>query len=145
LAAADVGQPAPDIRVAWDMDLEHQVVELRTPIAVRPGKLGGEQVHPVAERPQQRREEPVQLVAEAASPLPDDLGEDSIGFQPDRATEKDVEVLEWDRLQMGQGERAQRLDRRRGRAVVADPFEIAVRIHVVHGEVPLRPASGRRA
>ena len=105
------------------------MIEVRAEGAVRPRHAGREHGDLEAERAQQRREEPVELVAEAAAPPRHDLVEQGLVVEHDRLVGVDAEVLEGDRLEMGDLQGAQGLGRGSQRAAVADPVEVGLNVH----------------
>jgi hypothetical protein len=89
-AEADVGQPRP---VVVGVDPQGEMVE-RRPQPAGGGDAGGQERHRVAERRQQRRERPVELVAEPAPAAVDQLVDQGRRFEHDRLAQLDAEVLE---------------------------------------------------
>src|SRR6185369_5294088 len=122
LAEADVGEPA----LAARADQQRHVIELGRGRAVGAGHARGEHLDLEAEGAEKRGEGAVQLVAEAAAALGDDLVEDALLVRNDLAAEVDVEVLEGDGEEVALVEGAEHLGRGVTRAGVGDAGEVLV-------------------
>jgi hypothetical protein len=87
-----------------------------------------------AERRERRVEQLVQFEAIAAAAARDDLGDDRRHVERDARAGQRIEVFERDRLRMQQMQAAQHVERRLGRAVVADAGEVARKVERVSHE-----------
>jgi hypothetical protein len=94
----------------------------------RPVHTGRQQRHLGAERPQQRRERAVELVAETAAAA-DHLGHQAVLVELDRHAEVDVEVLERHRGQVPLVQLGQRRTVHSGRSCGSDAVEVGVDVH----------------
>ena len=124
-AHPDVGQPAR----AVDLHLQEHVRARR--------RFGARAIDPDARaarldaephRLEHLEKKTVLLEAVAAPSPPDQLVEDGLRAELDRAPEQHVQVLERDRLRVGRRERVQRRQRRRARSGVADAGEVGVEV-----------------
>jgi hypothetical protein len=106
------------------------VIEIRAEAAVRSRHAGREQGDLKPEGAQQGREQPVELVTEAAAPPRHHLVEQGFVVEDDRLAGVDAEVLEGNGLEVGYLQRPQGLGRGGQRATVADPVEIGSNVHV---------------
>jgi hypothetical protein len=89
----------------------------------------GDARHREADRLQRPAEQAVLLVAPAAAPPPDQLGEDLGEVAGGRPAELDIEILERDGRDMRAHDRREAVVRRRDRAGMADALEIGGEIH----------------
>src|SRR4051794_5174070 len=135
---ADVGEPGP-----VEVDTEGQVGEVGRRRGAQDDRRGvagdGE-----AERLEQEREEPVQLVAPPAPAAGDDLLEDVLRVEDVRNTEVDVEVLE----RHGQHVRAVQLPERAlarlTRPGISNALEIRIDVHPPSLARAVRPLANPR-
>lgn len=88
VSEAYVGQP-------WffQIYLQREMVELRAVVSVFSRHPGGQQSDLESEFAQQGRERAIQFIAEAASPLLDDLAEEGIFFAHNLPPERYIEIL----------------------------------------------------
>ncbi len=119
-----VRKPLPVV----DRDEQSQMIELRTVGAVCACDTGGEERHLEVESAQERGEGAIELVAEAAPALVDDLA-DKGRFVDDNRAMADVEVLERNGQHMASMQLTEGVDRRFARAATADAMEVAVEVH----------------
>ncbi len=138
-AEADVGQPGA--AVVGGVHDQGQVVE-RRPQAAVPVHPGGDPANLEAERLEQQRERPVQLVTESASAPDHDLVDQVVRAQRDRLGQVDAQVLERHRHLVRPVQRAQRRRVGRTRALDADPQQVFIKELVVH--VPTVSSGGER-
>src|SRR5215218_4310273 len=106
-------------------DSQHNMFERHGPhpIAARPRSISA--CDAVSERFEQRGEEPIELVAKPASPLVDDLVEQSLVVEHDRPVQaNNVQVLEGNRCQMMRDEPVERFQRWRDCSLIPNPVEI---------------------
>ena len=92
-----------------------------------------------AERAQDLQQHAVVLEAIAAAPRLDQLVLQQFDVEPDRQPQQRIQILERDRLRMQELDRAQRLQRRCARPVIADADEIGIEVEGpvgVHLHVP---------
>ena len=132
-AEADVGEPgAGAVGGAHD---ERQVVEGRAEAGL-PVYPGADPAHPRAERLEQQREGPVELVAEAAAATAHDLV-DQVGLiQGDGLGQVNAQVLERHRQLMRQVQRAQTRRVTGSRRGDADPVQVGQHRLVIHRHPP---------
>jgi hypothetical protein len=96
IAEADIDQP---LRTLERPDLQHQMVEWWTERLTTPDTSSKERDF-VSKKPEEVREQAVQLVTEAASAAPEDFVGERLGIQADHFAEMDAEVLERDLFEM---------------------------------------------
>src|SRR5262249_60293732 len=90
----------------------------------RGDRLAGQKGDVVAELAQQPGEEAVQPVAEAAAATDDDLVEKRLWLDREPPADDDVEVLEGHRVEVGEREAGERVQRGGGGPLAPDPLQI---------------------
>src|ERR1019366_3265130 len=107
------------------------MVERRAEAAGFSGDFRGEHGDAEAEIAQERAEEAVQFVAEAAAAAGDDLVEERRFVERELPAQVDVEVLEWNRVEMRQMQAPQCIGRYAGRSSVIDALQVSWNIQGV--------------
>src|ERR1022692_4955968 len=107
------------------------MVERRAEAAGFSGDFRGEHGDAEAEIAQERAEEAVQFVAEAAAAAGDDLVEERRFVERELPAQVDIEVLEWNRVEMGQMQAPQCIGRYAGRSSVIDALQVSWNIQGV--------------
>jgi hypothetical protein len=132
-AVAYVGEPWPAaVGRAHD---ERQMIERRTQasFSVDPG---GDPAYPRAERLEQQREGPVELIAEAAAATADDLVDQVVLVQRDRLAQVNAQVLERHCQLVRTVQRAQARRVSGSRGSNADAVQIGGSGFVIHRHPP---------
>src|SRR6266404_4467507 len=126
IAEADVSQPS-----LFQVNKQSHMIERRIKAALIASYSRGEHRDSKPQPGKQRTERRVQLVADAAAPLSDDLANHFLFIENDRASEVNVEVLEGDSEQMRLVQFAQRLRGHVTRTGVAYSVQITGNVHRV--------------
>ena len=132
-AEAHVGEPWPAaVGRAHD---ERQMIERRAQAGL-PVYPGGDPAHLRAERLQQQRECPVELIAEAAAATAHDLVDQVALVQRDRLGQVNAQVLERHRQLVGTVQRAQARRVTSSRRGDADAVQVGQHGFVIHWHPP---------
>ena len=92
------------------------------------GLRGGECPHPETKLLQDVTQQEIVLVAVPSAFIPHQFLLERLHVQPNRPSEKRIQVLERNRLRMLKMNGCQRIDARRARAGIPDPFTVRVDI-----------------
>ena len=126
IAEADIGEPG-----FIEIDVERQVIELGAEAAGRAGDFGGEHLNAKAQFAQERAEEAVQFVAEAAAAAGNDLVEEHVVVEREPPAQVDVQILEWNCIEMREVQVPQCIGRYVERSGICDAFEVSRNIQGV--------------
>ena len=107
-----VAEPDVDNPGTVEHDDQHEMVALRAPPALRAPHGARDVAHVEAQRLEDVSEQAVHLVAPAAAPFVDELGEDASGVERQRRAEVNIEVLIGNRQQVSAVEAAEGGQRR---------------------------------
>jgi len=121
---AHIGQP-------WiaQVDEQGQVVKFRAQNFLLVRDAGGERRHADAQTFKQRGKGAVELVAEAATTLADDLPDETLRVEKDLAAPADIEILKRHAQHVPAMDLAQRVDAKRKGTFIADSVVIGAGIH----------------